>query len=169
MTARQYEGTPLEFVYDSERATHPTPQDGPTMPAAELPVGGLQTQHTPGPWSYDMNRHTHDYVIFQEGAQHSDHVRKHGCIDDGGVVGSSEWIWIEEADARLIAAAPCLLEAARPFDVTEWFASGVLTDSRTDVITIKLEVAGTTYEPVTVTIGQLRALSAAIARATGAV
>lgn len=64
--------------------------------------------HTPGPWIFSPERDTHDSIIHT-----ADAVEKHGYIgaDNGGVVGSSEWIWIKDEDARLIAAAPDLLEA----------------------------------------------------------
>lgn len=59
---------------------------------------------------YSPNRTTHDCVIHQQSAK-----PKHGYIgiDHGGVVGSSEWIWIKEADAQLISAAPDLLAALK--------------------------------------------------------
>lgn len=71
----------------------------------------------------------------------------------------------QEADARLIAAAPDLLESAKPFDAGAWFAEGVLRDHRSDGLKITLTLEGTTYDPITATVGELRALSAAIAKA----
>lgn len=67
---------------------------------------------TPGPWVYSKKRHTHDCVIHTEKAR-----EEFGYIspENGGVIGSSEWIWINDADAKLIAAAPELLDACRQF------------------------------------------------------
>lgn len=58
---------------------------------------------TPRPWEYDADRNTHDCVIYQKGS--SD--KEYGYIEHGkgGVVGSSEWIWLSAADAALIVLA----------------------------------------------------------------
>ncbi len=63
---------------------------------------------TQGKWVYDENRDTHDSIIHTEDAK-----EEHGYIHfkNGGVVGSSEWIWLTPEDGHLIAAAPELLEA----------------------------------------------------------
>lgn len=55
-----------------------------------------------GPWVYDGSRHTHDSPIYVEGA-----TPKNGYIgaEAGGVVGSSEWIWLTEQDGRFIAGS----------------------------------------------------------------
>lgn len=57
---------------------------------------------TKGPWIYSPERHTHDCCIHQLNAK-----EKYGNIDldNGGIIGSSEWIWINDADAIFIAAA----------------------------------------------------------------
>jgi hypothetical protein len=56
----------------------------------------MSTQHTPGPWSVSQN------------------VSRHVIGKNGGVVACAELTWtaeISEANARLIAAAPDLLNA----------------------------------------------------------
>lgn len=61
---------------------------------------------TPGPWVYSPERHTHDSPIhrdvplplYNDGTPmtyYGPHL--------GGVVGSSEWIWLTEADGKHIA------------------------------------------------------------------
>jgi hypothetical protein len=64
-------------------------------------------KHTKGPWVYSPERSTHDCCIHTKDAK-----EECGYIspENGGVVGSSEWTWINEADAQLIASAPRLLE-----------------------------------------------------------
>ena len=69
-------------------------------------------------------------------------------------------------NARLIAAAPELLEAASLLP-THWLESGVLSDRRADGLRIKLHIEGTDYEHE-FTVAELRAARAAIAKATGA-
>lgn len=58
---------------------------------------------TPGLWAYSPERDTHDFAIHaadaELGNRHSSGSAK------GGVVGSSEWIWLKEEDGRFIAAA----------------------------------------------------------------
>ena len=63
---------------------------------------------TKGRWVYSKHRDTHDSVIHSENAK-----EEFGYIsnENGGVIGSSEWIWLKPQDAYLIAAAPELLEA----------------------------------------------------------
>jgi hypothetical protein len=70
-----------------------------------------------------------------------------------------------EANARLIAAAPDLLDAARLLP-THWLDSGVLQSPRTDVVNIRLSIEGTSYEH-TFTVGELREAARAIAKAEG--
>lgn len=55
---------------------------------------------TKGKWVFDSKRDTHDCCIYVEGS-----VDRHGFIwvGEGGVVGSSEWIWIGDADGEFIA------------------------------------------------------------------
>lgn len=57
---------------------------------------------TPGPWVYDKDRDTHDCCIHTVGA-----VEKFGYISNPQecIVGSSEWIWITDADGEFIAHA----------------------------------------------------------------
>lgn len=53
-----------------------------------------------GEWVYDSKRHTHDFCIYVKGS-----ITVRGEIEKGGVVGSSEWTWIEDADGEFIANA----------------------------------------------------------------
>lgn len=74
-----------------------------------------EMRHTPGPWVFDPSRDTHDCAIHQDVP-----VGEYGYYgpNDGGVVGSSEWLWLKEEDGHLIAAAPDLLEALT--NLTAW-------------------------------------------------
>jgi len=85
---------------------------------------GRNGAHTPGPWHLSVNGvdATDDAVI----------------IDGNGneVLGVSEWCRCEEADARLIAAAPELLEALRAVkkivdDATERHTGFLVADFQT--------------------------------------
>lgn len=58
-----------------------------------------------------------------------------------------------------------LLSAAKAFNLTSWLSSGVLTSPRSDGLRIHMSIEGADYE-ATVTVGELRALSAAIAKAS---
>ena len=58
---------------------------------------------------YDFNLGaTHDWAIYRVGSEADPNVRdsRFGSgADDGGIVGSSEWIWLRERNARRITAA----------------------------------------------------------------
>lgn len=60
----------------------------------------MDSKHTPGPWKYAGNNGTHSFD--QSGRCIADSPRPNGMLDDEGV-----------ANAKLIAAAPELLEALR--------------------------------------------------------
>lgn len=57
---------------------------------------------TPGPWVYNKDRHTHDSCIYKADAKDK---YRYISNEDGGVVGSSEWIWIKDEDGEFIAHA----------------------------------------------------------------
>lgn len=59
-------------------------------------------KHTPGPWVYDPERDMHDYCIHKAGAREEEGQ----IVHEDGVIGSSEWIWIKNANAGLIVEAP---------------------------------------------------------------
>lgn len=63
---------------------------------------------TPGPWIYDPKRTTHDSCIYTKNA-----IEEDGYISswNGGVLGSSEWIWLKEEDGVLMSSAPELYSA----------------------------------------------------------
>ena len=56
---------------------------------------------TKGNWVFDAKRHTHDSCIYVEGSTEEEY----GYISECGVVGSSEWIWIADADGEFIASS----------------------------------------------------------------
>lgn len=76
-------------------------------------IAALLATATPGPWVYSPERHTHDSPIHTASAK-SDRDYIGPCSSDGGVVGSSEWIWLQDGDGNFIAAAPDI--AARAID-----------------------------------------------------
>lgn len=133
---------------------------------------GQNGAHTPGPWQrFDdggliciVGDDVHTY-----GAGYADCVwgpqgPGYGLIADcspSGQAPTAETI----ANARLIAAAPQMLEALRCLP-TEWLRSGVASAPRSDGIRIEMRVVGTTYE-AEMTVGDLRAAASAIAAATG--
>lgn len=53
-----------------------------------------------GPWIWDARRHTHDCIIYVEGS-----VEEYGYISigEGGIVGSSEWTWVDDHNGEFIA------------------------------------------------------------------
>ena len=57
---------------------------------------------TRGPWVYDKERHTHDCCIHAVDAEEY-YGYIHHNEGRGGVVGSSEWIWINHEDGEFIA------------------------------------------------------------------
>lgn len=59
------------------------------------------TDHTPEPWVYDPERGgNHDFIIHRE-----EFEEEHGEVRrEDGVVGCSEWLWLDDADARRIVA-----------------------------------------------------------------
>ena len=63
----------------------------------------MTQKHTKLPWVYSKFRDTHDCCIHSKDAIQE----KSGYIDldNGGVVGSSEWIWINDEDAEFICRA----------------------------------------------------------------
>ena len=62
---------------------------------------------TRGNWVYESKRDTHDFCIYVKGAKAS----VYGDIDfEDGVVGSSEWIWIKDADGEFIAHSKADIE-----------------------------------------------------------
>jgi hypothetical protein len=67
------------------------------------------TTHTPGPWDYDMIR---DYIVAPDpDGRHPDiYIAEIAHSDEEGRVASSEQ---QDANRRLIAAAPVLLKACR--------------------------------------------------------
>lgn len=73
----------------------------------------LDEKRTPGEWVYSPERNTHDCCIHVKGATD----KPYGYIEfgegKGGIVGSSEWIWINDADAAFIAAAPKMVSIIR--------------------------------------------------------
>jgi len=68
-----------------------------------------ETKFTPGPWEFNVDA-VHGWSIFQKNSPAS--RQQTGSPDDeGGVVGTSEWTWLEPRNAHLIAAAPDLYAA----------------------------------------------------------
>lgn len=59
-------------------------------------------KHTPGPWRAKCHDKYHEWEVLQ-----ADELRHHICTDIRGLAGA------DEANARLIASAPDLLEACK--------------------------------------------------------
>jgi hypothetical protein len=71
-------------------------------------------RHTPGPWDYDM-----DYIVAPDpDGRHPDiYVAEIAHSDDEGRIASPQQ---QDANRRLIAAAPELLEALEAQEMAEW-------------------------------------------------
>ena len=107
-----------------------------------------QSAHTPGPWR----------VADEHPGGVLDRCVMAGEYYVATVHDTARGSW--DADARLIAAAPDLLAAATPFDIP-WIDHPVLSNE----LKIEITVAGTSHLSF-VTVGELRALRAALSRAT---
>jgi hypothetical protein len=81
--------------------------------------------HTPGPWDYDM-----DYIVAPDpnGIYPDIYIAEIAHTDSEGRIASSEQ---QDANRRLIAAAPCLLKALRsilaagPYGSTDQYRAAV--------------------------------------------
>lgn len=74
----------------------------------------MTTSHTPGPWTFsrwDEHGYTRFYIAQQEGAPYTPDYSDVASMVSETV--SGERVAVQEANARLIAAAPELLEALR--------------------------------------------------------
>lgn len=75
---------------------------------------GMEAKHTPGPWRYgawEQFGDTRFYISQQEGAPYTPYYSDVASLIAETV--SSELVAIQQANARLIAAAPELLEALK--------------------------------------------------------
>ena len=105
----------------------------------------MDTKHTPGPWSTD---HTYvEHVFDSEGTRVADCETMRGP-------------GVDEANARLIAAAPDMLQALRPLDIV-WLDHPVLRDE----LVVPLSVRGSSFY-AEITVGELRAIRDALRKAT---
>ena len=78
----------------------------------------MSAKHTPGPWAFSRSDNFGDarfYVAQQDGAPYTPNYSDVATLIAETV--SGERVSIQEANARLIAAAPELLEALRAVDV----------------------------------------------------
>jgi len=106
----------------------------------------MSAQHTPGPWFLEVGDRNHRYALVK-------------CADDRTIhykygSGTKREADLDEVNARLISAAPDLLAACQQFVPT-----GVATNNT--------NVPDNLAIPLDVTMGELRKLSAAIAKALG--
>jgi hypothetical protein len=93
-------------------------------------------KHTPGPWAFsrwDQYGDTRFYIAQADGAPYTPDYSDAATLIAETV--SIERVAIQEANARLIAAAPELLEALRPF---------VAHNSDAETITITVRTADVT-------------------------
>jgi hypothetical protein len=116
----------------------------------------MDTKHTPGPWAL-MDTSSWSIEQRRNGPSSVCHVGDFTIVTEGP---SYEFHGTDEADARLIAAAPDMLQALRPFDI-RWADHPVLSDG----LEILINVVGTSHV-AHITVGDLRRASAAIAKAT---
>lgn len=63
-------------------------------------------KYTKGEWVYSKDKDTHDYCIHLKNPKIEFGQVSHAH----GIIGSSEWIWINDEDARLICGAPKMYE-----------------------------------------------------------
>jgi hypothetical protein len=123
---------------------------------------GRNGAHTPGPWEaddYGLNSSIHIRSPHRHWSLAVAHAVA-GCTNPSRDVSELE----TRANARLIAAAPDLLAAARLLPI-EWLRKGVLSLAGGDELTIEVSLQGTSYH-AEFTIGELRSAAAAIALAT---
>lgn len=90
-----------------------------------------ETEHTPGPWSFDTVK-TSAGVCHRIGADQwpTKHDKpSYACVYADHSMGSAAWPTLE-ANARLMAAAPDLLEALTDCDATLFALGEALVGSR---------------------------------------
>lgn len=114
--------------------------------------------HTPGPWTVAGEIYDDIRIITLHPMPKADH-----CYGDQTVVGSSEWTHVSDEDARLIAAAPDLLEALEAFHdfmakAEEGYTEGWFSRQNDDRVITGLNSA-------LLTVGHFRSARAAITKA----
>jgi len=70
-----------------------------------------------------------------------------------------------EANARLMASAPELLAAAKPFALFDWISHRTLSSPGTDEVEVRIHIVGTSFE-TKVTVGDIKTLCASVTKAT---
>lgn len=116
------------------------------------------SKHSDGPWEARTNNIGHaynePYCTIDDGSKSIAHVMLRDWPRRKDI---AEW----RENARLIAAAPALLEALRPFDI-HWLDHPVLSDE----LFARITILGTGFE-AEISIGELRAARNALRKATG--
>jgi hypothetical protein len=115
-TDRKDQSRVEDSQYDPALATAPTNE-------------GIRAEHTPGPWRMDRMA-TYIWAKDRLGEFMVAQIRGWGHLTGVGGLNLPEdkAVAIQEANGRLLAAAPELLEAAK-WAVMEWRLHGQLTDS----------------------------------------